>query len=338
MNMTEDRINPLITVVVPIYNDEKFLSKCIKSIANQYYKHLEIILLDDGSKDNSGNICDAFAKKDNRVKVIHKNNTGVSNTRNVGIKNAKGKYICFVDADDIVSKDYVSYLYSLLKKDKNADIALTTQMFGNFDHKQVKKEIIRQINNETAVIQILSYNIPIGVYCKLFKTQFLHDNLIRFNEHIYIGEGFNFNIDAFQRANKIISSNKKIYYYRRNNSTSATTKFSIDKCLNGIEAIYLIRKHFILHTEKIERAWNYAYWRTCSDAFDMIVLANAQKQYTQEYMKIKKVVKSKDAFSVWQCPTSAKDRARAMVMFIEPNFIPWAMKRRNRKYNIDIKT
>ncbi|MCR8685715.1 glycosyltransferase family 2 protein, partial [Campylobacter ureolyticus] len=95
---------------VPVYNVEKYLKKCIQSIINQTYKNLEIILVDDGSSDNSGKICDEFAQKDNRIKVIHKTNGGLSDARNAGLDGMSGEWVSFVDSDDFISPYYVENL------------------------------------------------------------------------------------------------------------------------------------------------------------------------------------------------------------------------------------
>ena len=113
----------LITIVVPVYKVEKYIDRCVTSILNQTYKNLQIILVDDGSPDNCGKICDEYAKKDNRIEVIHKENGGLSDARNAGINIAKGKYIAFVDSDDYVSNDYIEYMYKILKKE-NAKISI----------------------------------------------------------------------------------------------------------------------------------------------------------------------------------------------------------------------
>ena len=104
---------PLITVIVPCYRVERYLPRCVDSILRQTYKNIEIILVDDGSPDRSGEICDAYAKKDSRIRVIHKINGGLSDARNVAIDQAKGEWITFVDSDDFVSDDYVEVLYEL---------------------------------------------------------------------------------------------------------------------------------------------------------------------------------------------------------------------------------
>ena len=156
------------------------------------------------------------------ILVQNKKNGGVSAARNSGMEMASGGFICFVYGDDYVMPDYIEYMLEQLVKNK-ADIALITQMFGNFDEKQVERDEIKIWNGEDAVDAILCYQIPIGCYCKLFKTKFLGN--IKFIPKIFIGEGFNFNVAAFQKAEKVIAGKRKNYYYRRDNPTSALTKF-----------------------------------------------------------------------------------------------------------------
>lgn len=115
--------NDLISVIIPIYNVEKYLHKCICSVLTQTYQNMEIILVDDGSMDSSGIICDEYIKKDRRVKVIHKKNGGLSDARNAGIDVATGEYLCFIDSDDFIHKQYVEILYDILMKN-DADIAV----------------------------------------------------------------------------------------------------------------------------------------------------------------------------------------------------------------------
>lgn len=106
---------PLISIIVPVYNVEKYLKRCLNSILAQTYSNIEILLIDDGSTDQSGQICDDFAKLDSRIHVLHKVNGGVSTARNLGIKQAKGEYVTFVDSDDYVDEDLISYLYGLIQ-------------------------------------------------------------------------------------------------------------------------------------------------------------------------------------------------------------------------------
>ena len=110
--------NELISIVIPIYKVEQYLRRCIDSVICQTYKNIEIILIDDGSPDNCGKLCDEIKKKDNRIKVIHKSNGGLSDARNCGINIATGKYITFIDSDDYVTEDYIEYMYRLLSQEK----------------------------------------------------------------------------------------------------------------------------------------------------------------------------------------------------------------------------
>ena len=110
-------INPKISIIVPVYNAEKYLNECVDSILNQDFTDFELLLVNDGSKDNSGHLCDKYAHKDNRVRVFHKENGGVSSARNLGLDNAIGEYIVFIDSDDYVDVNYLSILMSVGESD-----------------------------------------------------------------------------------------------------------------------------------------------------------------------------------------------------------------------------
>ena len=114
---------PLISIVVPVYNVERYMERCFDALKNQTYKNIEIIAVDDGSEDRSGSICDRYASEDDRFKVIHRQNGGLSAARNSGIKRASGDYITFIDSDDSVTEDYIEYLYGLIQK-YDADISI----------------------------------------------------------------------------------------------------------------------------------------------------------------------------------------------------------------------
>ena len=323
----------LVSVIVPMYGVEKYLAKCLDSICNQTYRNLEIILVDDGSPDKSGEIAEQYAMKDSRIKVIHQDNAGVSTARNTGIEAATGEYICFSDSDDCLMPDYVEYLLKLALQ-YHADISLTTEMFSNFDNKQTTDNAVQVLTSEDVTEGILCYRIPIGVYCKLFKKSLL-DQGIRFIPEIFIGEGFNFNTAAFQRCNMAVQGHRKIYYYRRDNSESATTKFSIEKWENGLMALQVIHNNMILHTRRLEAAWKFAVWRTHSDAYDILVLAKAEKQYPEFYKRCLQVIR-KQAFSAFHVPTSKQNKLRAAIMAVYPRMIPWLMLKRRKRYHAEV--
>ena len=327
--MQKNNKNDKVSIIVPVYNVEQYLEECIESILSQTHTNLEIILVNDGSRDNSGKICDNYASKDKRIKVIHKENTGVSNTRNAGLEAATGEYICFSDADDYLMPDYVEYLLNLLKE-HNADISLTRDMYTTFRPEETHNTNIKIFTGEEATIDILSYNIPIGVYCKMFKRELL-GNDIRFCTNLFIGEGFNFNTTAFQKAKKVVVGHKRIYFYRRSNPSSATTKFSSKKWDNGLFAIQNIKNNLVIKTKKIYTALQYADWHTHCDALNFMILASAENENPEMYKKCMKVARKYALYS-FKVKISLRERIRGIIILINPRIIAYLMKKRNEKY------
>ena len=126
--------NDLISIVLPIYNVENYLERCIKSVISQTYKNLEIILVDDGSTDDCSKMCDEWAEKDNRIVVVHKNNQGLGMARNTGIEYAKGRFICFFDSDDFIENDTIENVYKVITKE-NAEMAKRTEIISKMPEK-----------------------------------------------------------------------------------------------------------------------------------------------------------------------------------------------------------
>ena len=209
---------PLISIVVPIYKVELYLEKCINSIINQTYTNLEIILVDDGSPDRCPQICDEFAKKDNRIKVIHKKNGGVSAARNTGIANSNGLYISFVDSDDYIEPKMYEYLFNLIEE-YNADVSTCGyRKIGEDLDEEVCSKNLFVLESKEALIK-LSFGdiIQNYVWNKLFKISLFVDNNIEFPEGKII-EDLAIMYKLIEKANKVIIGNKTMYYYvQRNN-------------------------------------------------------------------------------------------------------------------------
>lgn len=325
-----------VSIIVPVHNVTQYIARCVESLQNQEYSDIEIILVDDGSTDSSGCICDRYANADARIKVIHQENSGVSSARNTGIKAASGEYICFVDGDDYVQKDYVSYLLQLALK-TNVPVAITSSVMSDFDNKSDSNRDFNTITGYQATVKMLSYRFPIGCYSKIFKKRFLLDHNIFFFESLSVGEGFNFNCLAFQNAKRITVGEHRIYHYRKDNPNSVTTFFNQEKWKNGLHAIDVINKNLLFHTSELDNCVKYAYWRTATDAYDLIVLSNSQKQCKDFYNLCYRVTR-KYAFRAFTVPVSAKDRIRAVVLFICPPVIPWVMSQRRRIKHVKVKT
>lgn len=169
-----DNTLPLISVILPVYNVEKYLKRCLNSILSQTYTNLEIILVDDGSTDQSGKICDDFAAFDFRVKVLHKHNGGVSDARNKGIENARGVYFTFVDPDDEIDSDYVEYLYNLIHENGVLLSLCTYRTRFSWDNKQYSNESKKmgtEVLSSCKCIEKMLYSedgVESTVYCKLY--------------------------------------------------------------------------------------------------------------------------------------------------------------------------
>ena len=212
---------PLISVIVPIYNVENYLERCIESIRNQTYKNLEIILVDDGSIDNSGSVCDLYLKKDVRIHVIHKANGGLSSARNAGIDVASGELITFIDSDDWIDLD--TYEYSLrLMKTYHADVIEFNYVMVDAERylKQPKEKICHYSGKE-----ILQYYMEsttkTGSYsvCRcLFPRYSVRNNRFREGK---INEDIDFKYRALSLCETLVVSNQhKYYYYQSGNSLS----------------------------------------------------------------------------------------------------------------------
>ena len=238
----------LISVIVPVYNVDKYLDKCIKSIINQTYKNLEIILVDDGSSDKCPKMCDDWAKKDNRIKVIHKKNGGVSSARNIGIKESKGEYITFVDSDDWLEKDFIIKLYEVIIKN-DSDIALSAykRVVGTNIEKINVCDNTYSINSKEYLIKALNPQTGYGFcHMKLISKNCLKN--IFFNEQLKVTEDALFNIMLSKKINKVTFLGEALYNYRINTS-SVVKKYDQEypyKYLKGIKEI----KEYLFKTYK----------------------------------------------------------------------------------------
>ena len=238
---------PLISVVVPIYNVEEYLDKCVESIINQTYKNLEIILVDDGSPDNSPMMCDEWSKKDKRIKVIHKKNGGVSSARNIGIDKSKGEWITFVDADDWLEKTYVEDMYniSIDFDSKYVCCGFKKIYSGNAELINSNGELI-ELNSKDYLISLLNVQNGYGfVHMKLIRKDLI--NNIRFDEELPVGEDALFNIQLCENLDKAIIYNKALYNYRIN-TNSVVRKYDVnyaEKYTNSMMKMkdYINKKH-----------------------------------------------------------------------------------------------
>ncbi len=230
-----------VSVIIPIYNSENFLTNCIESILNQTYKCLEIILLDDGSQDNSLEICKQYKNKDDRIVLVSKKNSGVSNTRNVGLDKATGEYIMFVDSDDYIAENYI---YSMVKEleDNNVDLAISGLTYCNEKKEIIKiekyadqKKVLKFDEIKYDLINTNSFNSA----CKtLYKRKIINDK--KFSEDIKYGEDLLFSYNALKNNSAIYVPICGYYYYQNSvSSTHKTDSNSIKKYIEDNKNVYI---------------------------------------------------------------------------------------------------
>lgn len=214
-----------LSIIVPVYNVEKYLSRCIESILRQSFSDFELLLIDDGSTDESSEICDKYATEDARVKVVHKKNGGVSTARNTGLDLATGQFIGFVDADDYVSKDMFGVLISALEE-HDAEVACCDLAFID-EYESIQsgeKNTTILIDGETTFAEMLRTNafLRMGVWNKVYRSELLNKSRFLIGRHM--SEDLLFLIETILPAKKVAYVRQPLYYYFRQREGAATQK------------------------------------------------------------------------------------------------------------------
>lgn len=214
------------SLILPIYNTGEFLEKCFDTILSQKYEDYEVILINDGSTDNSGEICDKYAEKDSRFKVFHLENGGVSNARNYGIEKAKGEYIWFLDPDDYIVGQPLSELESILEEYNSELVVFNYQDFDYKKNKYLDRCLPFSGNIDVSKFrsdfsEIFKTNMFYTVWNKIYKREFLVLNLLKFDEKVALGEDVKFNLEVYSKLTNIYFSDSSYYIYVDGRPTSA---------------------------------------------------------------------------------------------------------------------
>lgn len=266
--------NCLISVIVPVYNVEIYLKQCVDSILHQTYSNLQIILVDDGSTDSSGSLCDDFANMDNRIRVIHKQNEGLGYARNSGLDIATGDYVLFVDSDDYIHKDMVKRLIENLNKfssDTSFCGYYTTYndekieehpaFYNNCsfsDTEIIDNVLLEMIGGEPSANQ--DTKLSMSVWHALYSLDIIKQNHIRFpSERQFISEDIIFHIAYLHHSNNVCFQSTPLYYYRLTRNGSLTYRFNENELqrqivqynrLNSDLAEFLPKDKYILRTQR----------------------------------------------------------------------------------------
>ncbi len=231
--------NPKISIIVPVYNVEQYLLRCIDSILAQTFTDFEVLLVDDGSKDRSGAICDAYAAKDKRVKTFHKENGGVSSARNLGLDVAKGEWISFIDADDYISNDF----YADILNYNSADVIQKSfTMVTSAERTNVVNVVPRKLASKNEIDTFFVRKRNNALWDKIIKREVIGN--VRFDNKISIGEDFIFFLALVHKVRLYCFSSVGRYYYVKNDN-SATAKVNAPVVRLGIlfENIENVKKY-----------------------------------------------------------------------------------------------
>ena len=246
--------NIKVSVIMPVYNVEKFVGKTIESVLNQSLKEIEFFAIDDETPDNSGKICDEYAKKDKRLKVIHKENGGAPEARNVAIEKAKGKYMYFIDSDDWIEEDYLEKMYNLAETN-NADVVITgfyMEYYQNNEYKTYSTNCIDQIYEKNDfhlnAHKFLNNSLLSLPWNKLYKSEIIVKENIRFPKTKW--DDHHFNMKFLMNVNKVVlSSMKKYHWYRSRKGSETMINYSDPN-------MFRKRKEHYEHILKVYNHWN----------------------------------------------------------------------------------
>ena len=309
--------NDLITIIVPIYNTEKYLERCLDSIINQSYKNIEILLINDGSTDNCDNICKNYQKLDKRIVYQYKENGGLSSVRNLGLKISKGKYVIFIDSDDTIEQEMIEIMYGCIK-DNKAEICCCGRT-NIFDDGQ-RKELFNKYcvyNSKEALASLLVYDNMDSSVCDKLILKSLYDGL-EFPSG-YIAEDVMVTYKLLSRANKVVNCGQCFYNYYQYSGSMSRSKFS--KKTMGIYYYHKeVYEYVIDNHPSLEQEAEYFYF---SRLIYLYMLCLKSKYYGEEFKIIKQEIsKAKRKINKNKFITTKEK----LIVFLKSFGMSWAIK------------
>lgn len=299
----------MVSIIIPVYNVKTYLDQCLFSITTQKYSNFECIVIDDGSNDGSQDICEKWGYNDNRIKVIHQKNSGVSIARNKGIELAKGKYITFIDSDDFVEDSYLSDLISAIN-DKS-DLIISgyklyppcNQIESSYSYK--KCNIRLEANYTDDFVKLNQLSLIYGPCGKLYKTSIIKKYNIRFNPNLSLGEDLYFNYEYLSNIDCLTSIPYNNYNYRVGVSESLSKRIRpnlFELCYNEwhtLKKFYMNKNMWnpISQTYLYKLLWGFIY----DSIFQFPFLTHKKKKYISNILNIPEIPELKSYISVYSC-------------------------------------
>lgn len=281
-------MDALISVIVPIYNKEKYLEKSLTSIMNQTYKNLEVILVDDGSVDHSKEICKKYCTQDDRFRYIYKSNGGVASARNSGLENATGEYIGFVDPDDYIEKEMYQQMIDLAESTA-ADI-VECGVRVNDGERYLFDKLDGCIESNEAIFHMLMWDNKVSTYLwnKLFKKDVIYN--LKFNESLVVGEDMPFVFEGFCRSSKYAHTDKYLYTYFRNDDSLMGMRYNTDVSRNSIQASEAIVECCNNVYNEYEKIAKYSLYLNAYFQITKLFHDNNYKEYHEDFVYYKNII------------------------------------------------
>lgn len=315
-------MNDLITIMIPAYNAEKYIGRCLESLKNQTYKDIEIVIVNDGSKDKTQSICEEYVRKDSRFRLINQKNGGEGTARNVGIREAKGQYLCFVDADDYVETDFIENMYQM-HLEHNVDLVIC----GFTERKD--SEIINQtsgpveiMNQEDAMEKLLREDSFKGyVWNKMFNMQIIRDNQMQFDVSLAVWTDVLFAFQYILHIKKAVFNPRPTYnyiYVENSASHLANHLLGVEKSYSAIRAKEQMVDKIPAGYDKVKKQLAVRYVQSALSVIRNIGYTRVEKtsEYYQKSLDLIKTYK-KDAYDM----LSSKDKILVQMCVICPGIL-----------------
>lgn len=319
----------LVTIVVPVYNAEEYISRCIDSILKQSYHNIELLLINDGSTDDSENICRKYAREDNRIKIFSQPNSGVSSARNKGIDKALGDYIMFVDADDYIEECMVEVMYDAIKKN-NASMSIAGMQTVKLDNEKYVSNKYEYKGYEKTILSRGEYLSALQLnwapFCKLMSIELLSD--VRYDEKQAMAEDLLFNAQVILANDEFeIAVCKEIVYNYVDVPTSATKSSYSAKCLHGLETE--ARAYEELKDIDVEKRLSKIIFSGVITFFYKYSMLGAadRKRYVADLKKANKIVRKYERYLLEKRERSLFDRIKMIGILYVPNIYMYIRSR-----------
>lgn len=309
-------IYPKVSIIVPVYNVEQYLDKCVESLITQTYRNIEILLVDDGSLDNSPQKCETWAKIDNRIRVIHKSNGGLSDARNVGIDESCGEFIMFVDSDDFINIDMISDLYTL-QCGTESDVACGgVYKYHNGQLFPIYNEIIQsELVLFTGIEQLknmLNSQTECSACGKLYKRSSIGN--LRFIKGRY-NEDVIFLFSFYAGCSKVVYTNKRYYYYR--DTAGSITHILSDKTMHALQNMLEMEQMVVDRILPVRDEMENYKCRTCLELAYAIQRDNARSRFIEQSLYTKAYVKSHILYMIRHSGYTWKDLVHALIVLFK---------------------